>query len=162
MEPHRHTPPDCFRMEALEVFQSFENQPLVDVNYYLWLNQPEDGSVPYRFLYFLELAFESGQSLLLTSGEDSEAIQVSDAETLVKTARALQQLHGRISIQRVNAGAFPLWQPVVGQILSGIRLSKNEEGFYHNDALLLDFGDSRILVQLSPKDGLEVGPWDGA
>lgn len=161
--PIRHdpTPPDCFRLEELEAFQSFENQLLSDVNYYLWLNRAEAGEAPFRFLYVLELVFEQPEALLLSSGEDSEAIRVISPETLIDTARGLQTLHGRVSVQRVSAGAFPLWQPVLGRTLEGIRLSKKDDGLYLNDMLLLDFGSRRIMVQLGLKEGLEVGEFPG-
>ncbi len=93
----------------------------------------------------------------LSSGEDSEAIRLISPEDLVKTARQLQTLHAQISMQRVNAGAFPLWAPLTGHRMEAVRLSKNEQGFYWNDALLLDFGARQILVGLSQKEGLEIG-----
>lgn len=154
-----NTPPDCFRLEELEALQSVENQTLVDVNYYLWLNQAETDEAPYRFLYYLELVFDDQSTLLLTSGDDSEAIRVSDAEALVKTAEALRRLHGKVIIQRVNAGSLPLWHGLIGQTLEAVRLSRNEEELYRNDALLLDFGGRKVLVQLSDKEGLLVGNW---
>ena len=151
------TPPGYFRLDELEALQSCENQVLTDVNYYLWLNKTGPGELPLRFLYCLELVFESREPLLLSSGEDSEAICLPPPADLVKTARQLQTLHGQLSIQRVNAGAFPLWEPVAGRALEAIRLSKDETGLYLNDALLLDFGVRQIAVQLGPKEGLEVG-----
>ena len=154
------TPPDSFRLEELEVFQSYENHVLIDVDYYIWLNHGEPEALPYRFLFYLELIFENKGTLLLTSGEDSTAIRVGEAEALVKTARELQKLHDRITIQRVNAGNFPLWQPAVGRHLTAIRLSKNEQGLYSNDALLLDFGEPRILVHLNPKEGLGLTTYE--
>ncbi len=161
MDHHPHqedpTPPGSFRLEELEQLQSFENQTLTEVNYYFWINQAEQDDSPYRFLFFLELIFEDQHSLLLTSGEDSEAIQVGNAEALVKTAGELRVLHGKIVIQRVAAATFPLWAGVQGKTLASIRLSKNEQGLYANDALLLDFTDQHILVRLSLREGLEVG-----
>lgn len=154
---HHEPPPDCFTLEELESFRTFEGQLLADVNYYIWLNQIEDEPVPYRFLYFLELVFESGQSLLLTSGEDSVAIRIGAAAELIQTAETLRQLHGKIGIQRANAGASPMWQAVVGKPLEAIQLSRNEDGLYLNDALLLDFGAQQILVRLAAKEGLAVG-----
>ncbi len=151
------TPPDCFRLEELEQLQSFENQILIEVNYYFWINQAEPTDAPYRFLFFLELIFADQRSLLLTSGEDSEAIRVSDAGELVRTAEALRALHGKIVIQRVVAADFPLWLGVQRKMLLTIRLSKNEQGLYANDALLLDFDEQQILVRLSAREGLEVG-----
>jgi len=163
MEEHTHqddpTPPDCFRLEELEQLQSFENQILTDVTYYFWINQAEQEEAPYRFLFFLELIFGDQRSLLLTSGEDTEAVRVSDAEELVKTAETLRTLHGKIVIQRVMATSFPLWEKVQGKLLAHVRLSKNEQGLYANDALLLDFTEQKILVRLSAREGLEVGTY---
>lgn len=153
------TPPDCFRLEELEALQTFENQLLVQVNYYLWTDQAADSVSLRRFLFFLELVFDDQRSLLLSSGEDTEAIRVSSAETLVKTAEALRALHNRIVIQRVTAEELPLWAAVQGKILSAIQLSKNAQGLYTNDALLLDFNDQQIIVRLSRQEGLEVGPY---
>ena len=150
------TPPGYFRLEELEVFQSAEGRVLDGVNYYLWLNQ-SDREVPYRFLYALELIFEAGSPLLLSSGDDSESIRLIEAKTLVETARQLQKLHNQLLIQHVPAGDFPLWQELVGLPLLGIHLTKDDTGLYQNDALLLDFGKQRILVQLSDQDGLALG-----
>jgi len=153
------TPPGCFRLEELQILQSFENQLTADANYYLWLNRPQEGSAPQRFLYALELVFDNAGSLLLSSGEDSEAIRLIEAEELVETARRLQQLHGQAVIQRVPAGGQPLWRGFIGKTLSGIRLSRNEAGLFLNDALLLDFGERRILVRLAEREGLLAGEY---
>lgn len=155
------TPSDCFQLRELEILQSFDNHELIDVNYYLWLNQTETGDAPLRFLYTLELVFEGVGPLLLSSGEDSEAIRLIGAEDLLETARRLQQLHGKVLIQRVSAGAQPLWRESIGKYLKGIRLSRNETGFFLNDALLLDFGERRILVRLHEREGLLAGEWAG-
>ena len=154
--PIHPTPTDCFTLAELEIFQSFAGQALSDVNYYLWLNETGADAAPYRFLYFLELIFEGSGALLLSSGEDSTAIHVGGAETLVATAEQLRSLHGKIGIQRLVATHFALWQPAVGLFLEGINLTRNEEGLYLNDALQLDFGDQKIVVQLAQKEGLEL------
>lgn len=158
-QPHQQdpTPPDCFRLEELEQLQAVEMQALAQVNYYFWINHAEPETAPHRFLFFLELIFDDERSLLLTSGEDSTAIRASDAGELVRTAEALRALHGEIVIQRVVATSFPLWAGVQGKTLTDIRLSKNEQGLYANDALLLDFIEQKILVRLSTREGLEIG-----
>ncbi|MBK6933471.1 MAG: hypothetical protein IPH12_22435 [Saprospirales bacterium] len=136
-------------------FQAYEAQVLLDVNYYLWLNNTDTDAGPYRFLYAIELIFEQGGALLLSSGEDTAAIRVIPAETLIQTARDLQALHGQVCIQQVHAGPFPLWL-ALGHPLKGIRLSNNGAGLYLNDALALDFGQWQIMVQLSKTEGLEM------
>ena len=147
------TPPECFQQWELELFQSFDNQTLNTANYYLWRANTKSS-----FLYALELYFENGETLLLSSGEDSEKIQVITPESLVATAQKLQSLHGEALIQRIVANIQPLWREVVGAALQGIRLSSQEEtGLYRNDALLLDFGEKQILLELSEKEGLVLG-----
>jgi len=154
--PHDPTPPDCFRQSELEAFQSFENQTLATANYYLWRSNSKSA-----FLYALELYFENGQTLLLSSGESSDAIRIISAESLVETAQKLKELHGEALIQRIVANVQPLWNDVVGSVLEGIRLSRQEEnGLYSNDAMLLDFGEKQIMLELSEKDGLELGVYD--
>mgnify|MGYP007073212637 CR=1 FL=1 len=153
------TPATCFRLEELQAFQAVEACALLDVNYYLWLNNTDPEKPPYRFMYCLELIFERQGALLLSSGEDSTAIRVISAETLIKTARTLQSLHKQVSIQRVSAGAFPVWQPAIGQLLQAVRLSRDTSGLYLNDALVLDFGRNRVLISLSRREGLEVGDY---
>jgi hypothetical protein len=154
------TPPDCFPVETLQVFQSLEGEQLSGVNYFLWLNRLDADAAPYRFLYMLELEFEGGRSLMLSSGDDSEAIVLASRAALEETARQLQELHGVVTIQQVNVSGYALWQGVTGRHLEAVRLSKNEAGLYHNDALLLDFGTSRILVSLAEKEGLAVSAWE--
>lgn len=146
-------------MEALSEFQSYEGLTLADVQYYLWLNKGHAEPALYRFIYYIELIFEENRALLLSSGEDSQAIRIGTAEDLVETARRLQELQGVVSIQRVQAGNFPLWQPVLGRVLEAIRLSKHPSGFYYNDSLVLDFGHAQILVHISRNEGLEIAPF---
>jgi hypothetical protein len=157
---HIHTPDGCFSLEALEVFQSFEGKILNTVNYYLWVNDTEKEASPYRFLYFLELIFEEHETLLLTSGEDSTALQISTASELVDTANALRELNNRISIQRILANPHVLWTEIIGSTLESINLSPNEEKYYMNDSLMLDFGKKQIIVQLSKREGLELIDWN--
>ncbi len=142
-------PPDCFRQEEVELFQSLENEKLVRVDYFPWLNLGENAQAqPYRFLLALELVFESGNSLLLSSGEDSEAMQVISAEKLLEIANRLQQLHGQATIQRLSRSEQGFWPNLIGEALQSIQLSKHENGLYRNDALLLDFGISGVVLKL--------------
>jgi hypothetical protein len=152
------TPADCFRQEEVAVFKSFEGQTLTGVNYFLWLDiGTELSTQPYRFLFALELLFDSGETLLLSSGDDSEAIRVISAEILLETAKRLQQLHGQPTIQRVIRDGQGVWQQATGQKLASIQLSRQADGLYRNDALMLDFGAAGIVVELPEAgEGLEI------
>lgn len=152
--PPSPTPPNCFRLEELEKFQSLEGRLLAGVTYYLWLRRANDTDADKRFLYTLELVFDSGESLLLSSGEDTEAIRVITAEQLVDMAGRLHKLHGESVIRRMPADTQPLWHDAIGKALQGIRVSPTLTGLYLNDALVFDFGEFNILVHLSRQEGL--------
>lgn len=149
------TPPDCFKQAEVEAFKTFENQRLVTVHYYLWRANAKSS-----FLYAIELYFENGDTLLLSSGEDSEAIRIITAENLVDTALRLQVMHGEAQIQRIVANIQPLWREVVGASLQEIRLARHDSGLYHNDAVLLDFGEMQIMLELGEKEGLVLGAFE--
>ncbi len=153
------TPSGFFKLEEIQALQSFENQPLAAVNYYIWHDQPKAGEMPHRFLFALELVFDSGVSLLLSSGEDSEAVRILSAEELVEIARKLQLLHGKQIIQRIPAQMQPLWRDSIGKPLQNILLSRNEAGLYHNDSVLLSFDERRILLRLAEREGLLAGAY---
>lgn len=157
MEEHHASelPPDCFQQAEVEAFQGFEGQTLRTVNYYLWRISPQSA-----FLYALELYFDNTETLLLSSGDNSEGIQLISAETLVGTAQKLKALHGEALIQRIVADIQPLWRDVVGKSLQEILLARHESGLYRNDALLFDFGEQQILLELGEKNGLILGPHD--
>ena len=110
-------------------------------------------------MYALELTFDTGESLILSSGEDSEAIHLVTAEDIMKTARSLQNLHGKQVIQRFAVDIQPVWREVVGKTLQHIRLAQNEDGLYLNDAALLDFNEHRVLIRLSEREGLLAGAY---
>lgn len=145
-------PFNCFRQEEVEAFLGYEDLRLEAIYYYIWPDGEGGG-----FLFTLELMFDSGERLMLSGGEDSEAIRIIDSETLMETARKLQELHGQPVLQRMVANAQPLWQQAAGEILLAIRLTKHESGLYSNEALLFDFRHKDIYVQFGEREGLELG-----
>lgn len=148
------TPSGSFRLEEIEAFRSLEGEQLADVTYYFWFNTEAPNQ---RFIYYIEVLFNSDSALLLSSGEDSNAIQVTDAMSLIQQARVLMERNsGKPAIQQLNASSSAIWKPLMGQTLSGVRLTKNEAGLYDNDALLLDFEQGGIVVALHDGGGLAI------
>lgn len=141
---------DAFPKETVEIFQLFENQTLSGVDYYTWRH--ENG----EFLYTLALSFENAGTLMLAANEESSAIRLIEAEEVNRNAQKLQEMHGHTVIRKLNAAQQPLWQGCVDFPLVGIRLSRQEDGFYRNDVLLLEFVSRQILLQLNPQHGLDL------
>ena len=106
----------------------------------------------------VSVEFENEDALILTSGDDTDAIRVSTAVDLIQKAQQIQTQTGQAAVQRMHASASALWQPVIGQVLQAVRLSKNDDNMFLNDALLLDFGEvnNNLLVTLNPTGGLAL------
>lgn len=148
------TPEGCFSLDEISAFQSVTGEILADVNYYFWfnVNTPDQ-----RFLYYVEILFQSDNALILSSGEDSEAIRVTDAMSLIQQARTLMERNtGTPAIRQLNASESALWKPLLGKALDGIHLTKNEAGLYDNDAMLLVFDGVQRIIALHPGGGLAI------
>jgi hypothetical protein len=146
------TPPDCFRLEDITNLRASEGCVLAQVNYYIWKSAPDARG----FLYFLEMIFTDHTALMLTSGEDSLAIRLSNAETLVNTARRLQAIHGAPMIERLSAQSSRIWQDVVGTTLRSVQLTKHENGLYANSAIRFLFDNQQVIVMIGEREGLEL------
>ena len=78
------------------------------------------------------------------------------ADTLAQIALQLEAVNGAAVINSMAASAQPIWQAAVGTVLKSIQLSRHENGLYRNDALLLEFETTRVVVALSEQEGLDL------
>ncbi|MEZ4927872.1 MAG: hypothetical protein R3A50_16435 [Saprospiraceae bacterium] len=148
-------PSNQFRLEELQTFLGFEHNTLSGVNYYLWVRGAAENSQ--HFLFALELQFETGGRLLLSSGEGSEAISVISDDALIEIAKRLEQMHGHPVIQSMPRSNQGLWANITGTSLEEVQLSRGENNLFRNDALMLRFEEAHILVRLvEAGDGLEI------
>lgn len=152
-QPEEALPEGCFTLDEVQHLRHIQGQVLTGVNYYLW--KTTDGR-NLGFLYFLELIFAENEPLYLTSGEDSAGIQVSDADTLVHTARQLQDMHGQACIHRMSAASSTIWADFINRPLQAIHLLRHDSGLYANEALQLDLGNRQVVVALDEQDGLAI------
>ena len=144
-----------FSLEDISTFRAAEGARLSDVTYFFWMT----GIDSQRFLLYVELLFESEYALILTSGEDTEGIAIAEATDVIEKARILMQRNeGKPAVQQMNAANSGIWQPALGQPLKHILLTKNEENLYLNDAILLDFDHTGVIVALHDKGGLAITP----
>lgn len=162
MQHSDQEPAEQFSLEEIQLFQTFENQVFAGVDYYVWLHIESGQSAPaVRFLLAVELRFESGENLLICSGEDSTAIRIISKEKLMEMAAGLYRIHNSPVIQRLTRDGQPLWQGCLGNRLNAIQLSKNTEGYYLNDAILLNFDSGQRMIALNPQgEGLIISIMD--
>lgn len=148
------TPEGCFSLEDITTFRALDGEKLADVNYYFWTSADKSQQ---RFLLFMEILFVSEQALIITSGEDTDAIRIVEAMDVINKGKDLMARNDRKpAMQQLSATASAIWHPYSGQPLTSIRLTKNDAGLYLNDAILLDFGTGGVIVALHDKGGLAV------
>lgn len=145
-------PDGHFTLAELQMFQRAENTTLEGVDYYIWLDTEAEQPV-WQFLLAIELRLGDAGSVIISAGEDNDAIRVIEQEQLLKTASALYRVHGKPVIQRASRDSQTPWSGVMNRVLQAVRLSKSEEGHYLNDALMLDFGDTGLIVALNQEAG---------
>lgn len=149
-------PDGFFSLEDISTFRALDGEKLADVNYYFWAGGEKSEQ---RFLLFTEILFVSEQALILTPGEDSDAIRIAEAMDVINKAKELMvRNEGKPAVQQMNATNSAVWQPHTGQKLVAVRLTRNEEGLYLNDALLLEFESGSVIIALHDKGGLAVTP----
>lgn len=145
-------PDGHFTLSELEIFRQVENATLEGVDYYIWLDTEAEQPV-WRFLLAIELRMGEAGSVIVSAGEDTDAVRVIQQEELLKTAAALYKIHGKPVIQRASRDHQIPWNGLINSTLQAIRLSKSEEGYYLNDALMLDFGDTGLIIALNQDGG---------
>ncbi|MFM7401595.1 MAG: hypothetical protein ACKO4W_11885 [Bacteroidota bacterium] len=145
-------PDGHFTLAELQIFQKAENTTLEGVDYYIWLDTEAEQPV-WKFLLAIELRMGAAGSVIISAGEDTDAIRVIQQEELLKTAAALFRIHGKPVIQRASRDHQAPWNGVINNILQAVRLSKSEEGHYLNDAMMLDFGETGLVIALNQEGG---------
>lgn len=145
-------PDGHFTLAELQIFQRAENATLEGVDYYIWLDTEAEQPV-WKFLLAIELRMGAAGSVIISAGEDTDAIRVIQQEELLKTASALYRVHGKPVIQRASRDHQAPWTAVMNNVLQAVRLSKSEEGHYLNDAMMLDFGETGLVIALNQERG---------
>ena len=143
-----------FSHEALARLISAQGRILEKVTCHLWQNTiNKDATV--ELIDNVELHFTDQQKLTIScddTGEALDAISFNYAET----AKALEkEFDGKIKLFAVNASGTSMWSATIGLPLQLVKVVK--EGEYHKaGSVLLDFGNEKRIISISPLDGLVI------
>lgn len=148
----KEIPDGYFTLGELEVFQRIENSMLEGVDYYIWLDA-DAGQPEWKLLHAIELQLVGGESVILCAGEDTDAIRMVMQDELLRTASALYKIHGKPVLQRASRDHQSPWNNLMNTPILAVRLSRGDEGYYLNDALMLDFGDTGLIIALNQEGG---------
>jgi hypothetical protein len=137
-----NAPPDCFQLHELEAMQDFGGQLIEEIFYYTYKKNTDSGTESPEYL-FAVLLVSSESGLLISSGKDAAALSILSPEAL----EAIIEHHQNYAVlRRQSAMQQKTWASIPQKKLEQIQLSRHENGLYRNDALLLDFGHSEVLI----------------
>jgi hypothetical protein len=143
-----------FSDEALARLVSAQGKTVEKVVCHLWQNSfDKNGTV--ELIDNVELHFTDGQKLTISCNENGDGLDAIQFDYKAAARTLHEEFEGKIKLFAVNASTTEMWAEVIGKTLTSARLSREEE--YHKaDSIVLDFGEEKRVISISPLDGLII------
>ncbi len=143
-----------FSNEALARFVAAQNRRVEKIVCHLWQNKIQEGNTV-ELIDNLQLHFTDKQHLTIGCNAEGDGLDAFEFN-YAKTAKEIEQeFSGKIKLFAVNASATKMWEGVIGKTLLAVRVSKSNEQ-YKADSVVLDFGDEKREISISPLDGIVI------
>ncbi len=143
-----------FTDTAIRAFINVQGRTLNKVICHLWQNITNPAE-PVEVIDNLQLHFGGDDTLTIACTPEGNGLDVIDYD-FDHARTALQNEFGnKIRLFAVDASGTTLWKDTIGKNLAGIRLTKEGDA-YIADSLVLDFGEEKREIAVSPLDGLIV------
>ncbi|MFM2286851.1 MAG: hypothetical protein RLZZ543_2348 [Bacteroidota bacterium] len=141
-----------------EVYQLTEmvNETLASVSYHYWVNRAQ-GQL-FEVLDWITFHFESGRSLSITAGPDSDGIKVSEPNIDSERKRLEEEFKGVVTIESRNASKIRFWKDAIGKSITPSFIK--HEGKVLNDSIVLKFEEAEPVEIFLGLEGLEVDDFD--
>lgn len=143
-----------FSDEALAKFAEVQGKTVEKIVCHLWLNSVNKNEVM-ELIDNVEIYFTDNNKLTIAANPDGEALDAIDFNYKEASELIEKEFDGKIKLFAVNASATKMWQDVIGKTLRSVQITKEEQN-YLADSLLLNFGEERRTVSISPMDGLII------
>lgn len=151
MEPN----PSHFPDEALRNITAIEGKTLAMVICYIWVNKM-DPKASVELIDNVELRFADGARIVISCNEDVEGLSITnDFDYKEEQAQLSAEFGDKIRIVPVDASKTKMWQDVPGKVLDSVGLTRDGDN-YLADSMVLNFGEERRIISLSPLDGLII------
>ena len=143
-----------FSNEALARFVAAQNRTVEKIVCHLWQNKIMEGSTV-ELIDNLELHFTDKQKLTIGCNAEGDGLDAFEFDYIKSAKEIEKEFDGKIKLFAVNASATKMWEDVIGKTLLAVRVSKSNDN-YKADSVVLDFGDEKREVTISPLDGLVI------
>jgi hypothetical protein len=143
-----------FSNEALARFVAAQNRTVEKIVCHLWQNKIQAGTTV-ELIDNLELNFTDKQKLTIGCNPEGDGLDAFEFDYQKSSKEIETEFDGKIKLFAVNASATKMWEDVIGKTLLAVRVSKSNEN-YKADAVILDFGEEKREITISPLDGLVI------
>lgn len=140
--------------EALARMVAAQGKIVNKIICHLWVNRI-NAAAPVELIDNLELHFIDNLKLTISCDEAGEALDAIHYDFEQAKAALDAEFAGKIKLFAVDASSTKMWQDVIGKTLQAVKVVK--EGEYHvAGSVVLDFGEEKRIVSISPTDGLVI------
>ena len=144
-----------FNLDDLKRFKALEGKTLLNVIYFVWINRVTENS-PFVFIDKINIQFSDNTEIILWAGEESDALCFVDAfDFETENTMLKKEFEGKIVLKAHSANEDKFWKEVLNGEIKHIQLSKESEQ-YLSDAIILDFGQEKRLIAVSPEEGIII------
>lgn len=143
-----------FDAQALKQMVAAEGKELKLVICYLWHNEVNKNDVV-ELIDTLEFVFADQSKLCFGSNSEGSGLDVTHFDYEAEKAELEKEFGDKIKVFRLNASSTKMWKDVIGKKLVSVQLTKDGE-HYLSDSVLVNFGDEKRTISVSPLDGLVI------
>jgi hypothetical protein len=143
---------DFFTTEEVYQIAALVNEKLSGVFYHYWVNKAS--AEVFEVLDWISLRFESGNSLTLTGGLDSDGIKLVSPNFDEERLELEKKFEGKVTIETRNASKHKFWKECIGQEITPSLIKA--DGKVMNESIVLKFPDTDDVIIFLGLEGLEV------
>lgn len=141
-----------FSKNALARFVASQNSTLSRVICHLWINRT-DPEKPFEVIDNIQLEYEDHPPLVIGCNEEGDGLDVIDFNLEESAKHLAEEFGNKIKIVAVDASGTKMWAETIGKVMTAVKLTKSGD-YYKADALVLEFGNEKREISISPMDGL--------
>ncbi|MBI2721420.1 MAG: hypothetical protein HYX39_04525 [Bacteroidetes bacterium] len=143
-----------FSNEALARFVSAQGKTVEKIVCHLWQNNINTNET-IEIIDNVELNFTDKHKLTISCNENGDGLDAIafNPQELAKNLR--EEFEGKIKLFAINASPTEMWKDVIGKTLEQVRVTKLND-FYIADSVILNFGEEKRVISISPLDGLVI------
>jgi hypothetical protein len=147
-----------FDNDSLKRMIDAEGKTVAAVLCYLWQNSINKNDIV-ELIDNVEFLFTDKTRLTFSSNEDNTGLIAHPFDFDKEKKEVEMEFNGKIKLIGVNASPTKMWSDVINKKLVAVRLTKQSE-HYLSDSVMLDFGEEKRTISISPVDGLIIDFWE--